>query len=226
MASWQEILDEIQVLMGTSRVTAIDDDDILKWFNIAQRNFAIRHTAPERVTTYNGDGSATEFDLPSDFLEVYAVYWDDEGMFLEPRDYKPGIIWDMDSADETTRPYGFIKWPADKLTLFHAPEAGTGNVTLYYWGLYSDVSGPTDTLEPPVWSHEALILYTIALSLVPDLQNTAAIRQWNQRVDSGRPVDNPLLQSFDKIMQAYHETLSLWPKQNRAIYYYSGGRNV
>jgi hypothetical protein len=176
------------------------------------------------VQEFDGDGSTIEFDLPADHLKTYGVFWDDKDMFLEPGDFKPGISWDWEVTESTDRPYGFIEWPAGKLTVFHAPEVGTGNLKLYYWGLYTDVVNLTDTLEPPVWALEALKFYTIALSLVPDLQNTANIRQWAQRVDSGRPVDNPLLQSFNRMVEIYHETLSIWPKQMRDQYYTSGGR--
>jgi hypothetical protein len=225
MAAWSEIHPRLQSLIGISRFAAIDSDDLLNWFNQAQRNFAIRHTAPQKTVEFDGDGSQVEFDLPEDFLKAYAVYWNDEEMFLEPKDYKPGIKWDWEATDDTVRPYGFNLWPANKLTVFHAPLENTGNLKLYYWGMYSDIVGDTSILEPPVWSHEALIYYTIALSLVPDMQDTATIRQWNTRVESGRPVDNPLLQSFDKIMHSYHEALSLWPRQIRDQYYHSGGRD-
>lgn len=225
MAAWSEISPRLESLIGLSRFAAIDPENLLAWFNQAQRNFAVRHTAPQKTVLFDGDGSTVEFDLPEDFLKAYAVYWNDEEMFLEPKDYKPGIKWDWEATDDTVRPYGFNLWPVNKLTVFHAPESATGNLKLYYWGMYSDILGDTQILEPPVWAHEALMYYTIALSLVPDMQDTAAIRQWNTRVESGRPVDNPLLQSFDKIMHSYHEALSLWPKQVRDQYFYSGGRD-
>ena len=225
MTAWSEISARLESLIGASRFTQIEPDDLLNWFNQAQRNFAIRHTAPKKTVSFSGDSSIREFDLPADFLKAYAVFWEDKEMFLEPGDFVPGIQWDWEAADETNRPYGFILWPSEKLTVFHAPDTGTDNLTLYYWGMFSDVAAPTDTLEPPVWSHEALMFYTIALSLIPDLQDTAAIRQWNTRVESGRPLDNPLLQSYDKLIQSYHEALSLWPKQVRDQYYYSGGRD-
>lgn len=225
MAAWSEILDRLHSLLG-NRAGQVDDDDLLVWFNQAQRNFAIRHTASQNVEAYDGDGSTLEFDLPEDFLADYAVYWNDEEEFLEPADFKPGIRWDWDATDDTYRQHGYILWPATKLTVFHAPETGVGNLKLYYWGLYTDVAALTDTIEPPVWSHEALLFYTLALSLVPTFQDTATIRQWNQRVDSGRPVDNPLLDAFEALIKQYHETLSLWPKQVRSHYYYSGGRDT
>ncbi|MCK5307595.1 MAG: hypothetical protein KAJ73_03200 [Zetaproteobacteria bacterium] len=225
MTAWSEITARLESLIGGSRFTQIEPADLLSWFNQAQRNFAVRHTAVQKTVLFDGDGSTSEFDLPADFLKAYAVFWEDESMFLEPADFVPGIQWDWDAVDATNRPYGFILWPSDKLTVFHAPAIGTGNLRLYYWGTYSDVVSLTDILEPPVWSHEALMFYTIALSLMPDMQDTATINQWNTRVDSGRPVDNPLLQSYDKIMHSYHEALSLWPKQLRDQYYYSGGRD-
>jgi hypothetical protein len=225
MAAWSEIKARIISLLG-NRSQQVEDADLLEWFNQAQRNFAIRHTASQNVQSYDGDGSTIEFDLPADFLGDYAVFWDDEDTFLEPKDFKPGIRWDWDETDDTYRPYGYILWPVSKLTVFHAPESGTGNLKLYYWGMYSDIAGDTSVLEPPVWAHEALIFYTLALSMVPAFVDTANIRQWNQRVDSGRPVDNPLLGAFNTLMAQYHEALSTWPKQVRDQYYYSGGRDT
>lgn len=226
MTTWSEMKPRLQALIGPSRWVAVDEGDLQEWFNQAQRNFAVRHTAPQMVASFDGDGSAIEFDLPADYLGTYAVYWEDKKMFLEPSDFKPGVNWDWEASDDTVRPYGFILWPVDKLTVFHAPDTGTGNLKLYYWGMYSDIVGDTSILESPVWSHEALMFYTIALSLMPDMQDTAAIRQWNDRSDSGRPLDNPLLQSFDKFIQSYHESLSVWPRQIRTQYYYSGGRET
>jgi len=147
-------------------------------------------------------------------------------MFLEPGSFKPGIAWDEEVEDNTTRRYGYILWPAGKVTLFRTPETGTGNIKLYYWAFYPDLVDDTDTIATPAWAEEALIFYTLALSLVPAFQATADVRQWNERVDSGRPTDNPLLQSFNALVKQYHETLSLWPKQVRDHYYYSGGRSV
>lgn len=224
MAAWSEIKGRIVSLLG-NRAVAIQDTDLINWFNQAQRNFAVRHTASQNEQSFDGDGSAIEFDLPADFLMAYAVYWNDEEMFLEPGDYKPGVSWDWESSDDTNRQYGYILWPASKLTVFRAPDEDTGNLKLYYWGLYADVVGDTSILEPPIWSHEALMFYTIALSLVPDLQDTAAIKQWMTRVDAGRPVDNPLLQAFREFMSQYETSLSLWPKQVRDQYFYPEGRN-
>jgi hypothetical protein len=230
MAAWSEIKARLIVLLGNryQQLGSNADANLIAWWNQAQLNFAIRHTAPQAVASYDGDETTREFDLPADFLKDYAVYWNDGGKehFLEPKNFKPGIDWDLEATTDTHRPYGYILWPADKLTVFHAPEVGVGNLRLYYFGLYADVVGDTSVLEPPVWAHEALLFYTLALSLVPEFQDTAAIRQWNQRIDSGRPVDNPLLQAFDALLKQYHESLTLWPKQVRDQYYYPGGRDT
>ena len=85
MAAWSEIKLRLVSLLGNQAV-AIEDADMLNWFNQAQRNFAIRHTASQNEQSYDGDGSTIEFDLPDDFLMAYAVYWNDEEMFLEPGD--------------------------------------------------------------------------------------------------------------------------------------------
>ena len=73
MAAWSEIKAQLITLLG-NRYTQLGsateaDAKLIAWWNQAQKNFAVRHTAPEKEQDYNGDGSARSFDLPADFLK-------------------------------------------------------------------------------------------------------------------------------------------------------------
>jgi hypothetical protein len=228
MATWADLDAEMVRMLGTVLGASIIEADRIANFNRAQQHFAAWHTAKLITTTFSGDGTTREFTLPADFLDVYAFYapFDDVGHILEPREFVPGVAWDQEADNgDTNRPHGYLEWPSGTLLSLRAPDEGTNNVYLYYFGLWPDITGTGDTVEPPVWAHEALLLYAVALHLVPALHDTAQVRQWGTDIDSGKPTDNPLIQAHDAFMARYYSILSKRSPQRRDVHFTSGGRN-
>jgi len=230
MATWAELDTRLLMLLGTAtQSTAVQR---VTFFNMAQEHFASEHTAKLQVADIEADGSEQNFELPDDYLDLYAVYSEDEEMFLEPRDFIPGVAWDNEASDDSNRPVGFLEWPYGSLYLFRAPAASTTALRVWYYGHWTEavISEDDDTAEPedvevPSWAHEALLCYAAALTYISLLSDASVLNEYKTRVDSGRPTDNPFIDAHDTLMKRYEYLLSSRTKQIRVKSYRPGGRN-
>lgn len=221
MTTWAELDPKLESLLGDA--SQIDAPDRIDFFNMAQTHFASSHTAKLLTASFDGDDATNEFDLPTDMLDMYAVYSEQHEMFLEPRDFVPGIAWDT-QVSQSDRPIGYIEWPFGTLHLFYPPETGTDAVKIWYFGLWTEIADDDTVVEVPVWAIEPLLDYATAIGILTGLSDASVLNEYKTKVDSGKPTDNPFIQASDAWMKRYRDLLADRPKQVRGIAYRSGGR--
>lgn len=223
MTTWADIDPKLESLLGDA--SQVDATDRMDFFNMAMVHFASTHTAKLLTASFDGDGATDDFAMPTDLLDLYAVYSEDHGMFLEPKDFLPGIAWDTEAGyPSSDRPIGYIEWPMGTIHLFFPPETGTDTVKVWYFGLWLEITADDTDVEVPVWAHEPLLDYAAAIGILTELSDASVLNEYKTRVDSGKPTDNPFIQASDAWMKRYHDLLAGRPRQIREKAFRQGGR--
>jgi hypothetical protein len=237
MTLWSALDDQLEFMLGiASQVTA---GNRMVAFNFAQRTFALQHTAKRKAVTYSDTECDSDyiFTLPTDLLDIHALYSADELCFMEEAMMYAGGAWSLEEGTASqgagdigaysylTRPYSFVRWPEDSIQLLFEPGTAQKSLKLYYWGYWNEVSGDTSILDVPTWSYEALLTYAVAMTYVPNFADAAWINEFKTRVDSGNPLQNPHEQAHKNLLLKYEWLLSKHPRQVREYAYRVGGRS-
>lgn len=170
----------------------LTDDDIVTAVNMAVS--AITAYKPRRsVSTFSGDGSTTVFDLPSDF------YWVDGVFDANGEKMNPVSVSDADYIGSGG--VGYILYPHGKITFLTAP---TGTATMYYLASWPNITAVTETIPTPEYLNIAIVHYASAWVLMPEAVSAAQIRQYNTKVDSGNPEDNPVFRQVLGLLNLFY----------------------
>lgn len=223
-ATWAELDSDFIAMLGSAIVHT--PASRATWINSAMLHFANEHTARTLTVTYNGDGETRDFALPTDYIELYSVYAEQEEMFYESLPDIPGVAWDTEpDAGLSVRPFSYQEWPVGTLHVTYAPPALADSDALIvrYFGRWLPF-GDSDELLPPVWAHEAILSMAVAHAYIPSLSDLSFLNEFRTRVDSGNPMHNPIIQAYNVMVNRYEYLLSSRPKQVREPYHTPGGR--
>jgi hypothetical protein len=182
--------------------------------NAALEQFATLHTGVASTFDLSGDGSTYEYSLPSDIIEsegacLYAVHWKDQ-IWLRRIEPFPSTEWPSTKRSTTSRPAGYMLWPASKINLTRTPEDGQ-TVELYYVAHYPEVVDDDTLITVPRWAREPVTLYCMAIAAESIAMDTGELAQYKSRRDSGDPEDNPLLRLAEHYIKRFYHLLSMHP---------------
>lgn len=227
MPTWAGLDAKLVAMLGDA--ITHDSDLRASWINSALQHFAVSHTAKMLTAqTSAGDGVIQDFEMPADFIEMYSVYSDDDQMFLEPLPDFAGAAWDLEvDASLSVRPHAWAEWPEGVLHVNYALPENTALIAKYFglWPeMYSQDSDSND-LMPPTWSHEAILALATANAYIPAMSDATFLNEFRTRVDSGNPVQNPMIQTYKTMVERYEYLLSTRAKQIREPYFRPGGRH-
>lgn len=148
--------------------------------------------------------SVESYELPDDFYQVNLVEWqrtDYYRKFLEEVKRRPGWEFQSTEVDDDSYPVGF--WVEDdKLYLGRTAEV---DFTLHYFAYWPI---PGDKIIVPRWARQCLVYYGAAMALMRKSMGHAKIRQWNTKLDSGKPTDEPLMAELEMLMRLYREKIN------------------
>lgn len=180
------------------------DAELLLYTTWALDDFTMWHPR-RRVATLAAETES--FGLPEDFYQVDLVEWqksDYYRKFLEEVSRYPGYQFPSTDVDEDSYPVGY--WVTeDTLHLGRTAEAA---FTLHYHAYWPIPTGDDDLVIVPRWARQALTFYVAAMALIRKSIGFAKIRQWNTRVDSGKPTDEPLLPEAKFLLEQYAQIIS------------------
>lgn len=154
----------------------------------------------------------TNYILPSDFYEVQSIL-DTSGQSLNKATLSPNTYHGL-STDAIN---DWILYPTGYIS-FSKPVATDVSYTLYYTARYTEVSMPLaleTVLEPPGWTAAALSYFAASVLLVPQAVSAATIRQFNTRVDSGTPEQNPMQKSVTFLQSLFLIEMNRNPKYQK-----------
>lgn len=187
---------------------------LLDAFTWALREFAA-HTAVATSTSFTGDGTTTEFAMPSNLfspLEREALVSLNNGStveYLRPLSRDLGATFTL--VDDI---YQFWEWPVGTLKFFTAPLSGV-TINVDYFAHWDAPLADTDVISVPQWAFQPLMYLTASIAHLGASSGTASIRQWNQRPDTGTPEHNPLYQNARHFREFYEIALSKMTPQRR-----------
>lgn len=152
--------------------------------------------------------NARQFDLPSDLIEVDGVYSNNQAVFLpefQLMAYEGGYnnasnAWDI--------------YEDGKLTL-HTALSSSENATVYYSASWLKPIADSEQLEPPAYVETALALYAAHYVLFYDATQSGKLGQYKTKVDSGTPIDNPLIELVNFFLKHYEIELQRIPMKTK-----------
>jgi hypothetical protein len=166
------------------------------------------------VTTLTGDDSTAEFSLPSGCYDVDAIVSQTSGETLRHMVFAPG------SSFLDVSPYEnlWVYTPDSKIKFGVAPPSGS-TYEVYYLQQWTHLTSTTvlsTTIEPPDWTVIGITLYAAAYLLLPASLDTANLRQYATKVDSGNPEHNPLQKSITYLLTLFQQEMNRHPRYQRA----------
>jgi hypothetical protein len=191
MASLGDVVNQVRRLLGDPGGDApLYPDELISDGVLEALKTILPWVAKESAAAYTGDGSTFEYALPSDCAEVDAVWSGAQGAFLPRAGFFPGAAWSYgegSALDENA----WLDYPAGRLILA-APPANGKVIQVFYSAYWPEPADLTDTLAAPEYALPGIKYYAAAYALAPKAVSSANVRQFNTKVDSGTPVQNPM----------------------------------
>lgn len=165
----------------------------------------------------NGPLGSIQADLPSDLIDVESVWSKRFGTFI------PKTILRVGKYMENVWGNAWFLYPLGKIT-FLADLNSEEKMTVFYSAYWThvsesdeeaDLSGNTIQLEPPGIALEALSLFAASYCLLSQANQTAMIRQYDTKVDSGTPIQNPIKEMSQYLLSRYQYELDKLPKMDK-----------
>lgn len=192
--------------------TTYADDDMLDYVNSALVDIS-SHTAKkvEWITTL--EQPASQLEMPADFMkfgpiavQVQGLYW----QFMEPYTWQP--------SDTLPTPYafslsqnGYFEWPKGTINFTWLVPANM-KLRFDYFGYWSPVIDDNSILNMrQMWMADALQWNILFRAMLKIATQAANLRQYNIKVDSGTPEDNPMLKMAREFRKFYWDILGEHP---------------
>lgn len=158
------------------------------------------------TSTEEAVAESNSYDLPTGLIEVEAVYDEHLTSFI------PKI--DMLVGENILDPTGnaWYLYPDGRITFV---TAVSDSMKVFYSSLWSKPVNDEDALEPPGISLTPIILYAASYCMLPSSVTSSNIRQYNTKVDSGRPVDNPRAEQSNFFLRRFEIALQQIPKMQK-----------
>jgi len=174
---------------------------------------AICQKAPKHGVAVIG-GAVDSFDLPEGLYEISGVKDLSTGLFLE----RMNFVANVSSAQGVQ----WTDFPQGKITFSQA--LSTYGATLFYDALW-DFPGPTDydnpddfVLDVPQYLFLPVCLYTASYCAIKRFSESAEIRQFATKVDSGDPIDNPFQVLSDFLLRRFEVEIGRLQQRQRGSY--------
>lgn len=168
----------------------VSDDLLLIFANYGIKWISSRHPSLRYATLPLVDAVVT---VPSDHIHTMAIYADGQNLVQAHIQH--------DGPYPLTGHYVKI---SDAEVAVSATITET-SVEVYYLGNRDRIAGTTPSTEQipvPENLEEALLYYVAGRMMMVRASRAATLDQYDMRIDSGKPTDNPLLQ----MAAAYHKT--------------------
>jgi hypothetical protein len=151
-------------------------------------------------------------ELPSDVYLVDAVMDESENFFLKRLSMAPGPVGNASYPE-------WFEYPSGYVTL--SLESTAESYKVFYFTNWNEVvttgSGTSsDMMDTPPFTDLAIVYYAISYCLGSAATQTSQLRQFNTKIDSGNPEDNPLKEMSVMMMQRFLNEVKLMPSIEKA----------
>lgn len=207
MSKYLDIHQRVRDYLKASAVT-FPDKMILDGINAGMK--AVLPWLPKRkVATCITSGSYVE--LPDDVYLVDALYSSKDAYWLKHLSLKSGPAIKIEQAMWIEYPNGFVTLTSDTYDGSY--------IDVYYFApwIEATTSGSlTENLDTPSFADLALIYYACSYCLGSSAMQSSQLRQFNTKIDSGSPDDNPLKDMSMVLMQRFMNEVKTFPLIERA----------
>lgn len=195
--TWSDLRDDVRAIISDDvEPYTVQDDTLLRYANYGLQWVATRHPRSLRATAPVVDGLAT---LPDGWRKLDAVYAAQTP--VEQRDL---------SLDGPFPAPGECVVVSDDEIRF---GAATGEAEIYFQTGYPAIALDDDAIPLPRHLEEALLYYVASRGLSQRAANSANLDQFDRKVDSGKPTDNPLLQMAGHYKQQAESVLASYAQR-------------
>jgi len=185
-------------------------------FNWAQRHF-VHHTPRQRIGDLLVKSDERSVVLPADFYEMGRLYDPANKLWWQRQQWQPGGLYDKTWESQTYAIWGGVLYLYDDVSTDNDFE-------LWYYAYWPDIAYveeagnvviTEDKVLVPVWAEAPLLHLAAAFCLQPQAVEAAKTRQWNIRIDSGRPTDNSRELQARALLWWYNTLLGAYPPLDR-----------
>ena len=184
-----DIQTRVKRQFGDESGAQIQDADIIRWINDAQRDIASTNDILETKSTITIVAGTNSYQLPTAVQSLYSVWFN--GIALEPKTMRQAeeLILSIGDISQQSSGQPSIYWIwAGLVTLWPVPNANlTNGLTIFYNRFPVDVTLNSDTPELDVKYHNLIVDFCLqkAYELDEDWQASAAKSQDVQSGMSG-----------------------------------------
>jgi hypothetical protein len=147
-----------------------------------------------KTATYSIATGATELELPGDVYRIEGVYDNSLYTYLNENIITAGLPFASESGNM------WIEYPEGHITfLAELTDGGT----LYYAAYWSEPKLDEEYIEAPAVVIPGMAFYGASYCLLPRATSSAILRQFNVKVDSGVPTDNPIMDMSNAFMKRF-----------------------
>jgi hypothetical protein len=164
------------------------------------------------LTTITADGLLDRFPLPADCYAIEAIQDVTTGTFVEKDLIQPGKM--RNSAQGDRNLFTWLEFPRGSLYLSKVLDQGR-EIRVYYTAYFNKPSTKDDLdfeLETPRYALAGMLYWACAHCVIPFSTSAAQVRNWNQKIDSGKPTDNPLEANARFYRQLFIDEMTRVPK--------------
>lgn len=234
MTKYLDIHQRVKLFLAGS-VTVDDLDDlVLNGINAAL--IALLLYLPNRKATKIsidsiGDTSPSFFTvkLPSDVYQVDSVFDNFDKIWLKHLVIKGGDVLEASQVPSWFEyPQGYLSLTPKRLddrlndikdlVIFYFSNwdyivaTQSGNTTIEPYDDASDIE-----LQTPPFADNAIVYYACAYCLTSSATNTSSLRQYDTRIDSGTPTDNPVKDIANLMMLRFSNEVKTFPVIEKAV---------
>jgi hypothetical protein len=212
MATLGELRGKILRILDTATDSDAYSDDLV-YDAIDAGYVAILPWVPKTVvdvSTITGDGSTTEFVLPTALFEVQALVVQETGEVLPRGILAPGS-YHGENIDATN---DWILFPSGSISFSKPLDSGDVYELWYtsFWTMPADMETLSVTLEVPQSVITGLTYYCAAYALMPAAVGAAELRQFGTRPDTGTPEHNPVRDAVTYLMSSFQREMNRLPE--------------
>lgn len=161
-----------------------------------------------KSATYTIPEGSTEIDLPTDLYHVEGIYDEYQQAYLEESILTPGVPVASESGNM------WIEYPEGHIAfLAEVTDGGT----LYYAAYWTAPELDADIMEAPAVSLPGVAFYAASYCLLPRAVSGARIGQYDTRVDSGTPEDNPMMTMANHYMKRFELEMSRISSRTKGV---------
>ena len=158
-----DIIKRVQRTFGDDAGTQVQEEDIIRWINDAQREIAVQAHLLETLASidFTPDGSLNTVAMPPNLLELTSVHWVDSSNNKTILRRVSFAQAESDYMNSDTSDIPVVYWTFARTIYLWPTPVAAGTVYYYYTREPDEVTNSDTTLVLPVSYHNRIVEYCL-----------------------------------------------------------------